>query len=491
VKSLAVRNGIWNAASTAVMSMTAIAGSILVVRTFTPEQYGTFSYYLWLAGIVVAMGTLAFPLSLTKVTSELLGEDDYAEAGALSFWVLALVFAVNVLIIAALIAIAITKSGPERIFLLIIAGVAAPSSMAAVSLSVLWGHQRYKPVAITMLIACAVQITLISVAFVLGWSIAGFLIATLSMSVVQSIGLFLIFLVERRQRLTLQFRVPGRTTSKRFFAFLAPATLSQLITIIVWERSEVFFLERFSTLTQVGIYSLAYTTVAILLTLGWSLVNAYYPAISSDFGARNWAGIQQKFAQGTTLAVVYAVPLTFGGLVTIEHVFRILYGEKMLASVPVAQFLFIGLVPGVLGGMFGIAIGALGGMWLLVRVGSVVAIVNIALALILIPMYGATGAAVANTSSQFVHVTVLLYMVIVRYHLLIPWRNLFKVVALGSGTTLILPLILESWLPGVAGLALAIIAASSTYVLGLWAAGYVQLFDRADLDFASVSEHPT
>jgi O-antigen/teichoic acid export membrane protein len=482
-----MRNGLWNAMSTAVMSLTAIAGSILVVRTFTPEQYGTYSYYLWLAGIVIALGTLAFPLSLTKVTSELIGEEEIDEAGALSFSVLSLVLLLNLLIIGGIIALALSRSGPEKAYLIVIAAVAGPSSMAGVALSVLWGHQRYKPVAITMLIACAVQISLIGVAFRLNWGITGFLVATLSMSVVQSFGLLLIFLSERRKHLTLQLRFPSRRTSKRFLAFLAPATISQLITIVVWERSEVFFLERFSTITQVGIYSLAYTTVAILLTLGWSLVNAYYPAISSDFGARNWSGIQQKFSQGSTLAIIYAVPLTFGGLVTIEHVFSALYGEKMLESVPVAQFLFIGLIPGVLGGMFGIAIGALGGMWLLVRMGSLVAAVNIALALLLIPMFGATGAAVANTGSQFVHVCLLLYMISVRYHLVLPWRSLGNIVLLGAATTLLLPLGVEAWLPGIGGLAVAVFAAGLTYAIGLWALGYVRLFDRAEVDFSSAS----
>jgi O-antigen/teichoic acid export membrane protein len=469
------------------MSVTAIAGSILVVRSFTPEQYGTFSYYLWLSGIVIAMGTLAFPLSLTKVTSELLGEDSIEEAGALSFTVLCGVLLVNLVIISGIVLLAISRDGPERTFLLIIAAVAVPSSMAGVALSVLWGHQRYKPVAITLLISCGIQISLVFTGFALGWGIAGFLFATLSMSIVQSIGLLLIFLRERKQLVALRFRLPRGRTRRRFAAFLFPATISQLITIIVWERSEVFFLERLSTITQVGVYSLAYTTVAILLTLGWSLVNAFYPAISNDFGARNWRGVQEKFSQGATLAVIYAVPLTFGGFVTLEHVFGLLYGEKMLASVPVAQFLFIGLIPGVLGGMLGIAIGALGGMWLLVRVGVVVAVVNIVLALVLIPSFGASGAAIANTGSQFVHVSVLLYMVSARYRLALPWKPIASVITLGAGTTFLLPLGIEIWVPGATGFALAVLCAGSAYVLGLWLMGFGALTNRPEVDFSSAS----
>jgi O-antigen/teichoic acid export membrane protein len=469
------------------MSLTAIVASILVVRTFSPEQYGTYSYYLWLAGIVIGIGTLAFPLALTKITSELIGENEEREAGALSFSILLLVLLINVVIVSIILFLAMTRTMPERAYLMIIAAAVIPHSMSGIGLSILWGRQRYKPVAVTLLISCAVQMTLIAIAFLNSWSIAGFLVATLSLTFVHSLGLLLIVITESKRFLSLQFRLPSRRTARRYGAFVAPATLSQLITIIVWERSEVFFLERLSTITQVGVYSLAYTTVAILLTLGWSLINGYYPAISNDFGARKWSGIQHKFSQGVTVAVIYAVPLTFGGLVTLERLFLGLYGEKMLASVPVAQLLFIGLVPGVAGGMLGIAIGAIGGMWLLVRMGSLVAVANIVLAIVLIPSYGAVGAALANTGSQFVHVCLLLVVISWRYQLSLPWRSLGSIVLLGFATTFALPLGVESWVNGIVGLGAAIVLGGFAYAMGLWLMGHIHVLGRPEAEPSPVS----
>jgi O-antigen/teichoic acid export membrane protein len=358
--------------------------------------------------------------------------------------------------------------------LFVIACVVLPGSLSGIALSILWGRQRYRPVAITLLVASTAQMAMIATGYVLDWSLTGFLAAALSLNVVQAAGLLMILGLDRADVRTIAVALPQRTTVRRFTAFLIPATLSQLVTMIVWERSEVFFLERFSTLTQVGVYSLAFTIVALGLTLGWALIGAFYPAISSDYGAQHWAGIQEKLSQGTILAALYAVPVMFGGWVVLDRVIALLYGAKMLDAVPVAMVLFAGMIPGVVGGMLGITIGAVGGMWLLVRVGVGISVVNIVLALVLIPQFGALGAAIANTGSQFVHVALLVGAITSTYRLNLPWRSIGKLIALGLLTTFLLPTLLQDAIPGLFGLGVAVTAAGITYAIGVWALGYVR-----------------
>ncbi|MDQ4078978.1 MAG: MATE family efflux transporter, partial [Chloroflexota bacterium] len=155
-----------------------------------------------------------------------------------------------------------------------------------------------------------------------------------------------------------------------------------------------------SSFEQVGVYAVAYTTAAISMVLGWALVNGFHPAISEDFGAGEWSRIREKVRQGVLLAALYAVPVTFGSWATLNGLFVAMYGAKVLPSVPVAYVLFAGLLPGVMGSMLGIMVSAVGGIWLHVRLGLVMSVVNVALAMVLIPREGALGAAVANTSAQ-------------------------------------------------------------------------------------------
>ena len=480
VKELAVRNGLWNALATAFAGVTGLIGSVLVVRSLPANEYGIFSYYLWLASIAVAVATLAFPVSLTKVTSELIGRGEEEEASALSMSVILGVLALSLVITVGFLAWAFSAS-THHLYLLIIAVVMIPNSMAPVLLSVLWGRQRYKPVAMMLLAASCWQLVLTGITFLNGWGTTGFVAAILSGNVINAVGLCVILARggDAIYRSWRAFRWPTRSTLRRYGAFLAPATLSQLFTVIVWERSEIFFLERLSSFEQVGVYGIAYTTSTLTMVLGWALVNGFHPAISEDFGAGEWDRIRGKVRQGVTLAALYAVPVTFGGWATLNGVFMAMYGAKTLPSVPVAYVLFAGLLPGVVGSMLGIMVSAVGGIWLLVRLGLLISVVNVALALILIPREGALGAAIANTSSQGIHVLLLLLFVYRLYQISLPWRALAHICGLGFVTTFVVPRLVQMMLPGVVGMMLAVAVAAIAYAAAIWGFGYLRSLQPA------------
>src|SRR5581483_3031186 len=116
----AIRNGLWNGLSNVVGAVTGLIGSILIVRSLTPVTYGAFSYYVWLAGILAVVGTLALPEAITKITSELRGERRHIEARALSRWVAIAVFGANLLLSASVCVAALNQPPAQRQFLLVI-----------------------------------------------------------------------------------------------------------------------------------------------------------------------------------------------------------------------------------------------------------------------------------------------------------------------------------------------------------------------------------
>jgi O-antigen/teichoic acid export membrane protein len=477
VRELAVRNGLWNALATAFSGATGLIASVLVVRSLAPDEYGVFSYYLWLSSIAVALATLAFPVSLTKITSELVGRGEEDEASALSTLVVLGVLALSLLMAGGILLWALAASDRQQVYLLIIAGALVPNCLAPTLLSVLWGRQRYKPVAIMLLLASTTQLGLVFLTFREGWGTTGFVIAVLSASVVNTVGLSAILArsSDAIQHSWTMFRLPRRATLRRYGAFVVPATLSQVFTVIVWERSEIFFLERFSSYEAVGIYGIAYTMASLSMVLGWALVNGFHPAISEDYGAGEWGRIREKVRQGVILAALYATPVTFGSWATLSGLFVLVYGTKTLPSVPVAYILFAGLLPGVLGSMLGIMVSAVGGIWLHVRLGLVLSIVNIILALVLIPRADAVGAAIANTGSQVIHVALLLFFVRRIYKISLPWSALGRIGLLGFVTTYLLPRGVQEIVPGVTGLLLALAAAGSAYAIAMWYAGYLRI----------------
>jgi O-antigen/teichoic acid export membrane protein len=473
-KILAIRNGLLNAAANATTAATGALGSIVIVRTLTPETYGAFSYYLWLAGILWTIGTLAFPLALTKIISELRGRGQEQEAYALAQWVALTLFAVNLLLGAVLVVIAMHASSPQRMYLLIIAAILGPNALFAVFRSSLLGDERYAPAAITTIIASFLQLALIFYTYLAGWGAVGFLAAVLSPKVIQGIGLFVVFrrMVARVAR-SNTLRLPSSATLRTYLAFCIPATLTMPVSIF-FDRSEVFFLDKFSGLDQVGFYNLAYTVFSMFLTLGGALMAGFYPAISRDYGASDWEPIQEKVHQAFLLASVYAVPLTFGGWATIDGLLALLYGSKMLPSVPVAQLLFVGLLPGVTANLLVATLSASGGIWLIATLVVVVSVINIVLDLLLIPQFGAVGGALSVTLSQAVYAALLLVAALRIYRVKFPGYTLARILVVGVLTTYLLPAVTQNVLTGIWGLGTSVVLASLVYATTMWKLGYFQ-----------------
>ncbi len=456
--------------------MTGLIGSILIVRSLTPVAYGAFSYYVWIAGILAVIGTLAFPEAITKITAELRGERKLIEARALARWVTMGVLGANLLLSAIVCILALDGPPSRRPFLLVIGALLSPTALSAVLRSTLMGRERYRPVAVISLTSSAVQLALIVANFFAGLGAPGYVFALLSSGLIQTVGFAAAL---GRADLTIGMPIslsfPSRTTVRRYLAFVLPATLGMPVSVVVWERSEVFFLERFSGLVQVGYYSLAYTVFSMVLMLGWALINGFYPAMSRDYGAGDWRRIQEKLSQGILLGALYAVPLTFGGWATIDGLISLLYGDKMLPAVSIARVLLASLVPGVLSGLLGILVLATGRVWLSLTTSVALCAVNIALDLILIPRYDALGAAFASTMSQLAYAAVLFAVVVRLYHVRLPWQKLLGIVGSGAITTFLLPATLELWIPGVGGLVTAIVLGAAVYLVVVGLFGHLRI----------------
>jgi O-antigen/teichoic acid export membrane protein len=263
-----------------------------------------------------------------------------------------------------------------------------------------------------------------------------------------------------------------------FFGFAAPATLNVIFEVIVWQRSEVFFLDHLSSTAEVGFYNLAFTIYAVFLGLGWTLINGFYPAISRDFGRDDWTNIRKKTREGVTLSVLFSAPLSFGGLITLDGLTTLLYGHKMHPSVIVGQVLFAGLVPGVVSGMYGLMVNAVGGIWLNVRLGAVLSVVNVGLDFLLIPHLGALGASVANTAAQTTYAILLMVAARRRFGITIDWSVVGGVVGLGLAATLLVPEAVQVLLQGVVGLIIAVLVGGLLYCTLAWRLGYVPALRR-------------
>lgn len=430
-----LHNGVWNAGSNALIALAGLGCSVIVVRSLSPEAYGEFSYYLWAASVAGAVGTLALPHALTKVGAELLGQARAHEAGALTAQVWRATLLLNSAL--ALLLAGVWLRDPGRPFLLVLAATQLPTALAGIASSHLWARQQYQPVALWTGLAALAQVVLVVLADVLGWGGPGFTAAVLASGAVTWLGLL-------RHLRGVPLRHPPALSpgvTARYAAFAVPATLSRLIEVVVWQRSELYFLSRLSSVAQVGFYSLAYTIYAIALAVGWALINGYYPALSHlqgavQAGTQPQDAIRRKVQQGVNLAALYAAPICFAAVVSLRAVVELLYGEKMQPAVAVGQLLLLGLIPGVICGMLSLTVSALGRIWYGVALGLGIAALNIGLALWFIPSQGALGAAAATTAAQAVYALGLAQVTLRLCRVPLAWRPPLVLTALAAATIL-------------------------------------------------------
>ena len=472
-------NGLWNALSSGVVALLGLLSSVIVVRTLSPHDYGVMSYYLWLAGLCATLGMLAFAPSLTKVGAELMGAGRSQTADALAAWVGRTQAWINLGIAVALLLAALLSPG-NRVFLYLIAGLQLPTALASVLSSRFWSHQNFRIVSLWNLLASVLQLLLIVAVLRLSQSdpalaVPGLTFAVLSAGLTSWLGL------------SWQARVFGRAPRvappadvlRHYLAFLLPASLAMVFETVVWQRSELYFINRLGDAVQLGHYSLAYTIFAIFLSVGWALVTSYFPSIASDHGGGQHHLVAHKLQQGATLAVLYAAPIGCGAVVTLPVLVELLYGAKMLPAVPIGQMLLVSLVPSVLAGMYSLTLNAIGGIWRNVWLGLAVAVVNVTLDLTLIPRLGAFGGAVATVCAQCLYLTGLLLLANARFDLRVRWGTPLRILAVALLTTLLLPALALRLVGGIPGLALSVLLGGGLYALYVWKAGLLTLLRPA------------
>ena len=183
----------------------------------------------------------------------------------------------------------------------------------------------------------------------------------------------------------------------------------------------------------------------------------FYPAISTDIGSNAWEKVQNKVNKGVLVSVIYAIPIIFGCIIIIDLIIRFLYGEKMIVTVPIIQVLILGLFPGMIVGISGLLLSAIGGIWDRVFAGLFSVIVNIILSILLIPNNGVLGAAISNVISQLVNASLLYLIIKNKYKINYPWKQILIIALAGVIFTGAFPYILMILLPSTIGSIISIV----------------------------------
>jgi PST family polysaccharide transporter len=388
LRKIAGNGGWWLAERLGMLGLTLLT-SVVVVRSLGPAGYGELSYVLALVGLLAPV--VQFGVSGLVARGLLERPDDEAA-------VLRAALAMRFAGAATALAIGLAwwfffepRPGDRWIVLVLLAAQAATSFQVVES----WFQVHFRASA---LVPWRTSVIVAAALLKMGVALAtGDARPVAMVFALEYVALGLASLLALRRAGGPLMGAGDPSGWLRWFAVRSPWLLASGVAEVIYLRIDIVLLERLRGVEEAGTYAVAARLSEVWYMVPVALMGAIFPVLWSRRTdpvayARSLQGsLDGLFAMAFVLAVI--VQLVGGPLV------ELLFGERFAASTPVLQI-------HIWAGVF-IFMRALLSRWLLaedlLRFSLVThvagAVMNVALNLLLIPRYGATGAALATVAS--------------------------------------------------------------------------------------------
>ena len=165
---------------------------------------------------------------------------------------------------------------------------------------------------------------------------------------------------------------------------------------LVFSYADTILIGFFMSNADVGIYRTAFqlTTVATFSTMAFHTV--LYPKISNWGTQGQIADIENSLARAWTYSLFLAIPTCIGGWILGDKLLYYFYGSSFVEGTPALFFLLIVQIMNVFTFLGNMSLTALNRPKDAFKVTAIASIANILLDIVLIPVLGITGAAVAT-----------------------------------------------------------------------------------------------
>jgi O-antigen/teichoic acid export membrane protein len=462
-----LRGGAWNTTSRLVPQLYVLAISIAGARFLGAEQFGRQSFiaFVQLSLILILSGGLS--ITATRFVGDLLGRNQPASVAAIVRWIwrveaVGAVAGGSVLVLAAVLG-----AEPEAAWVLAAVACTLGILHAAPS-ALLMGAQRWRAASVVGLVTGAGSTVAIIFVLAAGGGITGMFAVEAAVAAVNVAWTAVLARRAGAQVAPMARREPlsgesWRALRRAVWRYALPTSYGVFLTVVVWRRSEFFFLDYYSTDTQIALYSVVFAVVAALIQLPDALAAITLPAVATLAGAGQDERIRAGFSRAFRLVLLTTLPVTAVAFALGPTLLLVVYGEEFRDT---RSVLLIMLAPFPLLPLLSLSRSMLAGLGRLrvpLTIETGAAALNVALAYLLVSGHGAIGAAVANIAAQTTAaVLVLAYSFVAvgapQWRPSALWRAAAS--ALGAG--------LAGWagvtvLPGATGLAVGAVAAAIVF----------------------------
>ena len=407
-----ITNAAFNAGRLVFVSAVGLVSSAMVARSLGKFEMGRYAYAVWIASLLVSISHGGFPTTLTRFVAEAAAGDKGSSVQKLVVRLLTwqVAFALLVCLVACVV-LGFVQTNDRVLYRFAILSV-LPQAMVQATTAALAGVQRFGKIALLSSVGALLNLTAVSAAAVTHCGAVGMVVAVaIASSFAAVISLWALGGIfdppkPTADRMITQAK-PGISRVARFSAVVWCLVL---LDMVVWDRSEIFFLKRYLPLSEVAAYSIAFT-VALQVWQAASTVSSNLIPIAADaIGKGEPERAAHLFYQGVRYVHAILIPTCIFGIGLCRPTILLLYGKQFASAVTVLQILLA--VP-VLMTLTEVATAAIYAFekqtfWLLVLLPSTA--LNIALAWFLVPRQGAIGAALASVIAQACDTSVSLWL---------------------------------------------------------------------------------
>jgi O-antigen/teichoic acid export membrane protein len=466
-----------------VRAVLALLISVVTARYLRPDDMGRYAFLVWLAGLLAVVLSLGLPTTLTRYTAEAIGAGRALAAGSLLRLTVrrqaALALAAAALTAGAALVVPVAWQLPLALTALSVPLLVLYGSASAF----LSGLQVFGWQALLGVGMLAAQAFLFLLVASLGGGVAGLLLAH---AVTNAAGLgALAWLAwrEGRRHGALPASAPLAAEARSdVIRYARSASLLVVLDAVVWQRTEVAFLQALAPAAEVAFYALAFGIATQAGRIPYQLSVVLFPSFPALVGGGRVAELASLHATAMRYFVLLGAPLGVGLAVTAPAVVRLLYGPAYGPAAAVLAVLALGSLVGFAAGASPAVLHATKRQDRLLRQGLLAAAVDVVLALALIPVAGAVGAAVASVAAQALGSGLAIRAAAREAGAGVPIAALVRIAAaaLAMGVVASLPILL---LEGAAALVAAVLLGAAAYPLALRA---LHALSAEDLDRARV-----
>jgi len=399
------RNIVHFLCSNAVSFVLGMVASVVMARSLGPNDLGIFHQVQWFAGTISVVISLGFITSITKFTAQYRAEGRHADAlSAVRFifyveFAIAVVTTIGLMIFASRIADHYFTRQQSFIFRLAFLAI-TPGIQTAIFSATLEGAQVFRYQTLHSLTVTPAALLLKVYVMYHGWGLKSLFWINLLFAVV---NLAFYYFAARREGLLsgwFRFAPSDGKWKKEILEYNRSAIGVHFVDLVVWSRSENYFLGRYCAAAQIAYYNLAQNLIVkftgTLPNLMWRIL---LPLSAQHHGRMEADKMRKTYRHALRYSAFFVFPTIAICYLAAYELVVIFYGHAYSEAKDCFRILCAGALLSSLAQPGSAVLYASNRQNFILKYGAVLAVLNIALCFWLVPKYGSRGAAVCYSGT--------------------------------------------------------------------------------------------